>query len=382
MVTVKGGFSFCGIDIADIGLEYAPENKDTYVYAPAETNIHEETFEGHDGGYSYGASKQPKTFTLRCFYDNKHIAKGLMSKVFDLFRVGRKGLLVFQRRPWIYYYCTVTAKPDITEMYSYLNGLVTIEMKAYYPFGRGINVTKDETDEEAHKHLFYNITTDPCHDEIMKNTAVLEKEYMVPQMSFSNASISAATINNQSSDVHNPILLYNPGTERAKIGLVITGKAGDGVVIRNLTTDQSCRYVAFDTEGYIYTDGINGKTIIHENSNDTLAFLYHDYGFIELEPAFPIVRDLYVKYSGDTVDVTNILYGEEEEKEWYKNKYIYLDNWYKIHECVDKHTLKLYSAAGTGACKTCAVLMNEIQIVPTQDTLITNISFIYKPTYS
>ena len=111
-----GGFSFCGIDIADIGLEYAPDNDETYIYAPAESNIHEETFEGHDGGYSYGASREPKVFTLRCFYEDKHVAKGLMAKIFDLFRVGRKGLLIFKRRPWCYYYATVTAKPDITTM--------------------------------------------------------------------------------------------------------------------------------------------------------------------------------------------------------------------------------------------------------------------------
>ena len=47
-----GGFTFCGVDIADIGLDYAPELADTFVYAPSRVRVHEETIDTHDGGYS------------------------------------------------------------------------------------------------------------------------------------------------------------------------------------------------------------------------------------------------------------------------------------------------------------------------------------------
>ena len=364
---MRGGFSFCGIDIADIGLEYAPDNDDTYIYAPAESNIHEETFEGHDGGYSYGASREPKTFTLRCFYEDEHIAKGLMAKVFDLFRVGRKGLLIFKRRPWCYYYATVTSKPDITTMYSYLNGLVTITMKAYYPYARGLAIND---------HLFYNLITDEYHNEIINNTAMFDKQYYMPECSFTN--IQSQT----------KILLYNPGTERAKVSIVISGTAGDGVTIVNRTTNQSCRYIAFTaSDGDICTDGINGKTISDKNGVQELAFLYHDYGFIELEPAFPIHRDVYVTYDGATVTSTNILYETEIEKDWYNDKYIYLGDatgaWYQINKCLDDHTLSLKaSVSEPGTCKTNIVLMNEIIVTPTQGSSINKLSFIYKPTYA
>jgi hypothetical protein len=364
---MRGGFSFCGIDIADIGLEYAPENKDTYVYAPAIGNVHEETFEGHDGGYYYGASKEPKTFTLRCFYEDEHIAKGLMAKVFDLFRIGKKGLLVFKRRPWCYYYATVTEKPNIEDMHSYLNGLITITMKAYYPYARGL---------EVNGHLFYNLRTDLYHDEIMENTALFEYDYMVPNMSFTNIQEDKS------------IILYNPGTERAKVDIVISGQAGDGVIIGNNTTKQSCRYVAFtDSDGEIYTDGINGKTISKTLIEEKISFLYHDYGFIELEPAFPIIRDLYITCRGSTVYVTNILYEEESEKEWYHGKYIFVGNdntgeWKKINRCIDKHTIELTSEGQNCSCKTPVVLMNEIQITLSQGTNINKLSFIYKPTYA
>ena len=88
---MTGGFSFCGTDIATIGLEYAPELENTYVYKPAKARIHEETFDGHNGGYYYGSSLEPKEFVLRCYFEEKEIDRGLMARVENLFREGRSG---------------------------------------------------------------------------------------------------------------------------------------------------------------------------------------------------------------------------------------------------------------------------------------------------
>ena len=371
---MKGGFSFCGVDIADIGLEYAPENKDTYVYAPAMAEVHEETFDGHDGGYAYGAYKQPKEFILRCFYQDEHIAKGVMAKAFDLFRVGRKGMLIFKRRPWCYYYATVT-NIDKSEMYSYLNGLFVVTLKAYYPYARGL---------EINNKLFTNLITDPYHNEIMENTALLDYEGMLPPTTFNAAPDGT-------------VLLFNPGTERAKVSLIISGQVGnetdDGVKIVNETTQQSCRYVAFNTSenDYIYTDGINGKTVLDHNGEKELAFLYHDYGFIELEPSFPSIRNLYASYTNNTVNIANALYDEPDESKWYIDKYIFLGeksdentmtgNWRKIVSVPDKHTIIVQGNTGSGSHRTTVALMNEITVTP-QNTEISKLSFIYKPTFA
>ena len=358
---MKGGFSFCGVDILDIGLEYAPENKDTYVYKPTETEIQEETFDGHDGGYFYGVTKKPKEFILKCFYENKNITDGIMAKANNLFRVGRSGVLIFNDRPWCYYYATVV-DTDSSEMYNYMNGLFVITMKAYYPFARGI---------EVNGHMMFNLETDSLHEKIVANTAILDREEMIPETSYDYLP-------------EGKILLYNPGTERASVGIVVAGEAGDGVTINNLTTGQSCRYVGFKPEsGDVCTDGINGKTIAKKNGVSSLAFLYHDYGFIELEPAFPIIRDLYVSTKDNVVTTVNMLYQEEAEKEWYKGKYIFVNGrWHKIQECSDEHILLLETSAGTGSEKTCVVLMNEIEVHGTHGTELTNISFVYKPTYA
>ncbi len=363
---MKGGFSFCDIDIADIGLEYAPENSHTYVYAPAKSNVYEETFDGHDGGYFFGCSKTPKEFVLRCFYEEKHIARGIMAKLNSLFKIGKSGKLVFNRRPWCYYYATVT-DVNIDDMKNYLNGIVTITMKAYYPYARGL---------EVNNHLFYNLNTDSYHEEIMLNTGILDKAEMLPNLEFTNLSFSTNPLQ---------ILLYNPGTERAKIGVIIAGQAGaDGITIYNKTTDQKTKYKAFNTTGndYLYTDGISGKTIMKTDYGNELAFLYHDQGFIDLEPSFPIIRDLFVSFNDNRISVVNILYEEEEEKNWYIGKYIYLNGWKKIVAVPDKHTLTVMNNIGSGSIKTSVVSMNEIFITGSQGTNITRLKFEYKPTYA
>ena len=367
---MKGGFSFCGVDIEDIGLNYAPEIKDTYVYSPGVENVHEETYEGHNGGYTYGAYKEPKEFILRCYFEETHIAKGIMAKFHALFKVGKSGLLVFQRRPWCYYYATVT-NVNTDELSNYLNGLLVITMKAYYPYARSVPVNGK---------MFSNTVMDRYHEEIMQNTGLLDNDSFVPPMAFGS---SGSPITSQKS-----IILYNPGTERAKVDIVISGTAGDGVIIANKTTEQKCRYVAFQTTepDYIYTDSINGKTVIDRSGERNLAFLYHDYGFIELEPSFPILRNILVDYNGTTVTTQKILFDNDFQKEWYEDRYIYLDNWYKILRCENKHTITVLprdgQVPGQGKTKTNIVLMNEITITPSQGTSLTKLNFVYKPTFA
>ena len=130
-----GGFSFCGVDIDTLGLEYAPDNSNTYVYKPSLWNMDEDSFESHDGGYFYGTSVRPKDFSLRCIYQDTHVGHGGMTKLFHLFSRGKTGRLIFQKRPWCWYTATVVSV-DISQMRNYMNGIVTINLRAYYPFAR------------------------------------------------------------------------------------------------------------------------------------------------------------------------------------------------------------------------------------------------------
>ena len=368
---MRGGFSYKGLDIADLGLDYAPEIENTYAYRPATTNIHEETFDGHHGGYYYGASKQPKEFILRCFFEEERIDRGIMAKVYSVFKVGSSGKLIFQRRPWCYYYVVIT---EVTEDFTnYLNGLVTIKAKAYYPYARS--------------DVYYSIRTDVDYADLMSNTAVVEKKTMLLPTSIdcSQDITSAKTI-----------YLLNPGTEPAAVGIEIAGDAPSGVYITNRTTGDQCKFVALTKaattqEGkYLYTDPINGRTVMRGGAKDEVCFLYHDYGFLYLEPAFPAIRDLYISYNHSNIlETSNMLFDPAEETaedatEYYADKHVYVDGeWIAIARVKDQNHLELKRAVDEqGYEKTMIVLLNEIYISPVANMALTRLNFIYKPTYS
>jgi len=358
---IRGGFSFCGIDIADLGLSYAPELEDTYIYHPSETTVHEETFDGHDGGYFYGASKKPKEFTLRCYFENSTIDRGIMERINHLFRTGKSGKLIFNRKPWQYYYATVTSLPH-PELNNYMNGLITITMKAYYPVARGDDM--------------YYLPNMPKYDLVMESTALLEEENIVPDTSFANLE----TIKGEPYS----LLLHNPGTEYSPVSITAAGDAGLGVIIRNKTTNQECKIVAMtkattsDAGKSVYIDGVNGLTMLISGSESKPAFLYHDYGFIHLEPAYPAVRNIYADTcNGNIVTLVNTLYDNV------KGHYIWLNGWYKIIEMIDANTLELdKSVISMPNNRTIITKMNEIEIEPIDTMNFTHLSFSYKPNYA
>ena len=104
----RGGFSFCGVECGELNLQYVPENAETYVYRPAKYEVHEQAFEGHDGGYFYGTTTAPKEFKLRCIYQDEHINNGSMTAILNFFKRGKTGRLSFEKRPWVWYNATVT----------------------------------------------------------------------------------------------------------------------------------------------------------------------------------------------------------------------------------------------------------------------------------
>lgn len=354
---MRGGFSFCGVDIADIGIEYAPEIEDTYVYKPATTNIHEETFDGHDGGYMYGAWREPKEFTLRCLFEEKRIDRGLLAKVYSLFRVGRSGKLIFQRRPWCYYYATVSEPIDDSEFLTYLSGTFVIKMKAYYPFARSDMFTCLKTNEHAY--------------EIMENTAMFDHDGMIPETDFTNL------------DAETPVILANPGTEPAALNIKIAGDTGSGVVIENKTNGTSCGFTPMTRAGttdigaYVYVNGISGNTTLVKDLTKKTAFIYHSQGFITLEPAFPVLREIYVKTSGKTVTTTNRIFEDVV------GQFIYIDgSWHKIQTQPNLNTLITYTTMPTWAGQTTIMRMNELTVRPLDSMYLSTLNFIYQPTFA
>ena len=367
MGSYQGGFIFDGVDISSLGLEYVPENGDTYVWNPAQAAMHEQKFDGHDGGYYYGFTYQPKDFNLRCVFENHKIKDGFMAMLYHVFKPGKTGRLVFSRRPWVYYMATVITPPSITMLLNPSNGLLTITMRVYYPFGR--------TDK------MYIEATDPDSKDVYLNSAMMTgSAWNLP------TSFGSPTISTQKS-----FELFNPGDARADVAVEIAGDFGTGVIIENHTNGQQMKFIGAtranttNMSRYILCDGLNGKCLLTNDSGTVreLGFLYHDYGFIQLEPAFPCARNVYVNgSSGSTeISVSNYIISQD-----WVGQYICKQsggNRYKI-SAVNPSTNKITLAkALTENMKGMAVIikMNELSIYPVTTMSITRLKFVYKPTF-
>ena len=260
----NGGFTFAGVAINTLGLEYAPEKSETYVYKPATSNVHQEVFDSHDGGYYYGSSRQPKTFTLKCYYFLQEIDEGLMYKIYKNFPIGKKGNLIFDRRPWLTYKVVIT-KVDTADLKNRLNGTITITATCYKPFGYATITQNTETEGTA------------AYNSIKNNSTILTPtEY---------AALPANPTGPYTSDTH--FHFYNGGTVNAKPLVKIKGDIPNNTSIANLTTGKAITLAAVNTgTNTLCIDCDSGKVYMEDTSgNKTFAFLYHKTGFIEIQPS-------------------------------------------------------------------------------------------------
>lgn len=360
-----GGFTFDGVDIDSLHLEYAPDNSNTYVYKPTQGVIHDETVEGHDGGYFYGVTLQPKTFVLRCIYQDEEINYGILTRIYTVFKQGRSGKLVFQKRPWCWYSATVVSV-DTSQMLNHMNGIVTITMKAYYPFARS--------------DFWYIDNTDDNFKVILDNSA-----YMVGSAwEYSDEMISQG----DTLDSTTTFSIINAGTAPAKLSISIAGDVGSGVYVYNKTTKQEMMFVGITKANttnvgkYIVTDCLNAKTLITNGTISNPGYLYHNYGFIDLAPAYPIVRDIKISSTQNG----SVIHSDHAFTPNMVDKYIYTNNngfHSKIVSYVDDSTIYVNSSTPTLDNESASVFdVNEIVVSPVDTMELTKLKFSFKPTFA
>lgn len=270
-------FYFDGVDVETFNIYYAPEvnGTDTYVWAPGQSKTQEQIFESHNGGYYFGSNKEPKPFNLRCYYFQTPQTTGLMGDIFKFFKIGRRGRLSFEERPWIYYNVVIT-NIDINTMYNFQNGLVTIQCKAYIPYGF--------TDKEYNDYPAGSEEYVVCK----KNSNMLDAGSSYPQKNFTNVTIDG--------NVGRDFQIYNYGTEQTPLIVTLSGTSTDGLTLTANNT--KCEIQPFTNITNLTVDGTTGKTSV----NGTLAFQYHKAGFVLLEP---LMNTIHVS-SNTTVTLSNL----------------------------------------------------------------------------
>ena len=360
---MRGGFSFNGLDIYDLGLEYAPDNQDSYVWISASSSLSEEKVSAHDGGYFYGAIKQPKDFVLRCYYEDTDVRGGIMSKIDSYFKVGTTGKLYFKNRPWLYYIATVVAV-DVSSMFNSKNGLVTINMRAYYPYARS-------------DFNYLDTETNVSYQDVLKNSGMFTSAEQMPDSTI----VAASELTNSTS-----FILYNPGTARANVSIEIAGDVDQGVIVSNSTTGQEMKFVAMskakttNVGKHVVCDSMTGKTVLYDETlcTATPAFLYHSYGFIDLAPSYPIMRKVHAvtAENSDTVHMQDVLDVDVV------GKYIWLNKWFKIVGQPDNEHIVVDSAVSDfDIFDTEIVTMNELTVRPIHTMGLTKLNFVYNATF-
>ena len=379
---MQGGFSFCGVDIASFGLEYVPElSRVLEPFEQSSFSVSDESNETRYGGFFYGTTIKPKDFTLRCIFEDAYINDGNITKIENFFRRGRTGRLVFQHRDWIWYSATVISPIDLSKLTNNRNGFVTIQLRAYYPFGRSDIFAVPHNADTLEKNRMYGNSN--MLDEITSGNTYISPN---PVM---NLITTSGTVNINSTG--NSYLMYNPGTENAHCAIEIAGAVNDGLYIENLSTNQRCGFKALslavttNAGKYLVVDGINGKTIlVPENGSapGEPAFLYHDGGFIELVPG-DIKRDIPFTIENNNSSSLLDINGQLDDND--VGRYIYLQNSYhKIRTITPETTGNRVVIEGNldaGTETGCAMTMNEIRASAVSTATLKRLRFVYKPTY-
>ena len=357
-------FTFNGVSCGEFGLRYAPDIRDMYVWRPTTSNIHSQTFDGHHGGYFYGATKKPKEIVLRMFFEESKITEGILSQVESFYRVGATGKLVLGRRPWVYYNATITSYDD-TQLTNKFNGMITIRMQCFYPFGRCEFLNLDQND--------------PYYDDIVANSNMFVN--MTGAFPIEYTNLTAET------QLH----VMNPGNETADVALEIAGDVGQGVLIENRTTGQTCKIVAMSAAEttqagkYYVCDSLNGYCYLTNGTDKEMKYLWHDRGFVQISPAKTLASNLHGQL---IIDMQTDQLGLEIDKPLSNDvigKYAVVQNKpYKITR-LENNSIYLRGFIGEGVITS----YDNIRIVDTDDIWITPITtmsidrlkFVYSPTF-
>lgn len=211
-------------------------------------------------------------------------------------------------------------------------------------------------------------------DSTIYNKALFLKDNQIPEMSFENVKSSKS------------LLLYNAGNAPAALSVGFKGEAGDvGLIIRNKTNGGEMKFIGFDRstigDGYIYTDSLNGKTtLVDSNGSHQLKFIYHDHGYIHLDPASPVLINAKFK----AVKNSAMIRMNTRTSAAFIGKYIFISGqWYKIKSIFDNMTIVVdRNVEETGIYSSHIMTMNEIEIEIAEDgTEIDHIFFNYRHTF-
>lgn len=309
------GFTYRGIHCSSYGCYYIPSESNMGTRME-EYKVDSIEIEGKDGGYYYGSTVSPRVFQLECFFEN--INDYTLNQIYEWLRRDQSGEQIFDERPYVAYTVYPSKKIEL-KLYSgdkgvdsSYSGTLAIYFTAYKPFGRMLINAYDAIDYVGASNY----------------SGVIEINKMPVSPNVNSKQF----------------LMYNCGTEQADTIIRISGTvdANNGLVITNTTNGTSCKIVQLKAsslvEGaYLEIDSAMGQVRKVVGGVITMAFEYHDLGYIKLAPCTPIKRNAIVDYSSGSRSISSAI-GEFTND--MKGQYIYLNNdWRYISQVVNPYSI-------------------------------------------
>lgn len=356
---------FNGVTLGDHGVFYAPETADWHSWSETYKTIDKSNDSQH-GGHWYGYSIEPKAFKLRCYFEDLQMHE--LDYVLSLFAPGNIGSLSFSERPWATYIVRVTKPFELMKYPSQngtLSGTVVFYTTAYYPFA-----TCDQQTIEA-------VQADRPQDlaDMMNLTGIISNA-----QALAASNIPAAPITSQFT-----FLCNNAGNAMADTVLNIAGDVGTGVIIHNATTNQTCKIVKLtaanstDMNRELRVDSKTGRTYLLDGATTINAYQYHESGFIQLAPSYPVKRSVAVTYNGTSITADTAVFDKTDA-----GKYVWLNGgWVKVTWYSSPTSLVVATPAATTDVYTADILrLNQITVTPVTTMSLTTFDLTYAGTFA
>lgn len=360
-------FSFCGINIGQYGVHYAPETPSWHIWGSAFETI-EKTVDSQHGGQWYGYVIRPKQFALRCYFEE--ITEYQLAVILGMFAEGKFGELVFDERPWLAYEARVTRPyeinkyPTVNRNYS---GTIMLYLTAYYPFA----TTNIQTLDDA-------VTQYPDKEGAIKATTGL---MAADTLATETPATTAAPYT-----IARTILRINAGDAIADTIIRIAGNVGNGVTLYNQATKQYCfihdltETETTSSNRWLELNSRTGECYITDGANRFSGYKYHDRGFIQLAPSAPMKRDVTVSINGTSLTSTEDIFMPDDigKTIWVPSASMMS----YISDVSGPRSASLALPASTAVTAPVNIAMlNNIHITPKTDMSLTKFELIHKHTF-
>lgn len=357
-------FSYGGIHLSSYGIHLAQKKTDNHIWE-SDYRIIEDSVDSQDGGVWHGSSVGPKAFNLDCYFED--INEYQLTSFMHLFSRSQEGELVFDERPWLSYRARAVKTPEI-EKYAIggrYSGRVRVYLKAYYPFATSTASTLDDT-------AIYGAL-----QSLAKDTTCLIPAARMPSPPVTTAGSPQVT------EFIYPI--HNAGNAKADTIIRIAGDVSEGVIISNPSTNQICKVIGLtkalttNVNKWLEIHSKTGECFITDGANRSPGWQYHDKGYIQLSGHSPILRDIPISYSGNTVTTSYDVFSQNDI-----GKSVFIDGkWATIVTINNTRSVVVNppaSSSGTGSTE--IIHLNKIHIDPLSLMSLSKFEVIYKHTFT